>query len=86
MILAGDDEGKLRTATTDAQPRARQNVIAELGYFVGLLGRGKVTVLYEPGVELPSDFGGVAYIELDPSDAWRSKLTDALFAMGLSRP
>jgi hypothetical protein len=83
VILSGDDEGKLRTSSSEPQPRARQNVIAELGYFIGRLGRSKVKALYEPGVELPSDFGGVTYIELDDGDAWRRKLADELHAMGL---
>jgi predicted nucleotide-binding protein len=86
VILAGDDEGKLRTSHSHPQPRARQNVVAELGYFIGKLGRSRVKALYETGVELPSDFTGVTYIELDTNDAWRGKLTSELHAMGLSKP
>lgn len=85
VILAGDDEGKLRGTPFEPQPRARQNVIAELGYFIGRLGRSKVKALYEPGVELPSDFGGITYIELDAQESWRPKLTSELHAMGLAR-
>ena len=83
VILSGDDEGRLRGSDTGLHPRARQNVIAELGYFIALLGRGNVKALYEPGVEVPSDFGGVTYIELDEHDAWRDKLIRELRAMGL---
>lgn len=65
VIMSGDDEGRLRASEGEPRPRARQNVIFELGYFIGLLGREKVAVLYESNVEIPSDFGGVVYIQLD---------------------
>jgi predicted nucleotide-binding protein len=35
--------------------RARQNVLLELGFFLGKLGRPNVRTLYEEGVEIPSD-------------------------------
>ena len=41
-------------------PRARQNVILELGYFIGRLGRDKVCALKKGDVEIPSDFMGVS--------------------------
>ena len=37
------------------QPRARQNVILELGYFIGILGRSRVAALVAGEVERPSD-------------------------------
>jgi predicted nucleotide-binding protein len=43
-------------------PRARQNVILEFGYFMGLLGREKVCCLYKADVELPSDMHGIVYL------------------------
>jgi len=82
VVLVGDDEGRLK-GEPETNPRARQNVIAELGFFIGRLGRDKVKVVYEPGVELPSDFGGITYIELDEGDAWRGKLKVELIAMGV---
>jgi predicted nucleotide-binding protein len=47
--------------------RARQNVILELGYFVGKIGRGKVCCLYKGDVELPSDIHGVLFKKFDKS-------------------
>lgn len=47
--------------------RARQNVVFELGYFLGLLRRqsGRVFLLYKGDLEIPSDLGGVVYICID---------------------
>lgn len=41
--------------------RARQNVIFELGFFIGKLGRANVCTLYVEGVELPNDISGLVY-------------------------
>jgi len=54
-----------------------------LGYFIGKLGRRLVAVLYEDGVELPSDYLGVAYIPLDAPGAWRLNLARELRAAAL---
>jgi hypothetical protein len=37
-------------ASSSLQPRARQNVVFELGFFFGSLGRGRVCAVYEMGV------------------------------------
>lgn len=49
------------------KPRARQNVILEFGYFMGLLGRDRVCCLYKGNVELPSDMHGIVYIPFKES-------------------
>ena len=54
--------------------RARQNVVFELGYFMGKLGREKVCLLLKDQVELPSDIGGIVYIYMDPNDGWKDRL------------
>jgi predicted nucleotide-binding protein len=64
------------------QPRARQNVILELGYFLGKLGRGRVCVIYVDGVEIPSDYHGVVFVPLDEAGAWRLRLARELKAAG----
>jgi predicted nucleotide-binding protein len=82
VILTGDDRGRAMSDPTE-QPRARQNVILELGYFLGRLQRHRVVALYEEGVELPSDYKGVEYIRFSPSDAeWKTKLAKELEAAG----
>jgi predicted nucleotide-binding protein len=60
--------------------RARQNVILELGYFMGQLGRERVAAIYRPGTELPTDIHGLGYIPLDETGAWRFKLAAELAA------
>jgi len=82
VLLTPDDEGR-QVGTSEWQPRARQNVILELGFFVGLLGRERVCALRSPGVEVPSDLAGVVYIELDPKGAWTLALGRELKAARL---
>jgi predicted nucleotide-binding protein len=58
--------------------RAHQNVILELGYFIGKLGRERVCVLKSDDVEIPSDVHGVGYTDLDAAGAWQLKLAKEL--------
>jgi predicted nucleotide-binding protein len=83
VLLTGDDQGS-EMASTQVRPRARQNVVLELGYFLARLGRSHVAVLYEPQVELPSDVTGILYTALDPGGAWRMELAREMRAAGVS--
>lgn len=79
--MTGDDRGGLTNVQYNEQKmRARQNVIFELGFFVGALRRDRVCALYEDGVELPSDYDGIAYIRYDDEGAWRLSLARELQA------
>jgi predicted nucleotide-binding protein len=80
VILTPDDFGC--KAGEPQQPRARQNVLLELGYFIGRLGRAKVCALKRGQIELPSDFIGVVYQEYDDGGAWRIALSKELQAAG----
>ena len=42
------------------------------------IGRDRVCALYEPGVEIPSDFSGVLWVELDPKRRWHVELAKEL--------
>ena len=53
------------------EPRARQNVILELGFFLGSLGRKHFCPLVKGDVETPSDYDGVVYTKLDDAAAGR---------------
>lgn len=80
VLLTPDDEGHAKGE--DPKPRARQNVIAELGYFVGRLGRARVAVFKKGDVEVPSDFAGVIYTPLDGGGAWKQNLGQELQEAG----
>ncbi|WP_053004224.1 TIR domain-containing protein [Flavobacterium sp. ABG] len=82
VLLTDDDLGKNKKED-NLNNRARQNVILELGYFIGKLTRNKVCPLYAPGVELPSDLLGLLYLELDAEESWKFKLAKELKASGL---
>lgn len=59
-ILTHDDIGySISSGESESLPRARQNVILELGIALGCLEREKIMVVAKSGVELPSDLGGV---------------------------
>lgn len=84
VLLTGDDRGGIADEPYDKQrPRARQNVIFELGYFIGKLGRNRVCALYRDGVEIPSDYAGVLFVSLDDGGAWKLKLSKEMKAVGL---
>ena len=84
VLVIGDDVGGVMGPNPTAlRPRARQNVIFELGYFVGSLGRDRVCALYEPEVEMPSDFGGVGYVKFDREGNWKVLLAKELNAASI---
>jgi predicted nucleotide-binding protein len=84
VLLTGDDRGGPLKTPYDAQRlRARQNVILELGFFLGKLGRKRVCALYQQDVEIPSDYDGVLFVPIDSSGAWRLALARELKAAGL---
>ena len=70
-------------ASENTRLRARQNVLYELGYFAGKLGRGKVLVLRKGDIEIPSDLAGVLYTELDEHGGWKRKLLSELTYAGV---
>lgn len=84
VLLTGDDRGGLAdTKPSSYLPRARQNVILELGFFLGRLRRSHVCALYEHGVEIPSDYSGVLFVPIDESGGWRLLLAREMKAAGL---
>jgi predicted nucleotide-binding protein len=54
-----------------------------LGFFVGRLGRDKVCALYSQGVEIPSDYRGVGYIEMDQVGGWKIPLAREMKNVGI---
>lgn len=83
VLLSPDDTGYTNTDGSDAaQARARQNVVLELGFFIGRLRRENVVALHKGNVEIPSDFSGVLYTPYDSGGAWQYKLAKELRASG----
>ena len=90
ILLTADDVGGKQVKTNrKLMPRARQNVLLELGYFLGRLGREKVFVLYENGVEMPSDYQGVIFEPIDKNSNWKlslaKELKEAQFEIDLNK-
>jgi predicted nucleotide-binding protein len=79
VLLTPDDEGRVKGAD-DWNPRARQNVVLEHGYFIGRLGRSRVVALFRGNVELPSDLSGLIYKPVDDGGAWKFELAKELRA------
>ena len=80
VLLTPDDIGGPQGGSM--QPRARQNVVLELGFFIGKLGRGRVCALRTGDLELPTDILGVVWTSLDNAGAWRVSLAKELEAAG----
>ena len=84
VIYTPCDIGKQRDASgAEYKPRVRQNVMFEHGYLCAELGRDKVAVLYNEGVEIPSDLGGLRFIKFDAFGEWMIELTQRLESSGV---
>lgn len=87
VLLTPDDHGA--AIGEDLQLRARQNVLLELGYFIGSIGRHRVIALKKGEIEIPSDFVGVLWEPLDARGAWKMRvaheLSDAGYNIDFSR-
>lgn len=77
IILTADD--KIEGEDTF---RARQNVIFEMGYFMGALGRSNVMCMLQENVEKPGDIDGVVYTIIDKAGVWKYSLVKELKACG----
>lgn len=84
VLLTPDDLGALKDRIDNTpNPRARQNVVFELGYFIGKLGRKRVCPIYKGEIESPSDIDGIVYVHMDEGGAWRQDLTQEMESAGL---
>ena len=85
VLLTPDDVGQTvadRDAGTTPNFRARQNVVLELGYFIGKIGRDNIVVVNKD-VERPSDLAGLSYVEY-PGSNWKDDLRVELHAAALT--
>ena len=83
VLITPDDVGALAEEKRNLKPRARQNVILELGFFLGKLGRHRVCALYKQDVEIPSDYKGVLFIPMDAGNGWQLSLAKEIKAAGI---
>ncbi len=66
VLLTPDDFGYPKDKKAeDRQPRARQNVILELGMVLASLGRERMVILKKGALEIPSDVSGIIYLEFN---------------------
>ena len=77
VLLTPDDIGSVKTTPDNLRPRARQNVVLELGMVLSRLGRHRVAILVKgDDLEKPSDIDGLIYIPFE------SKVSEAANALG----
>lgn len=81
VLMTPDDEGR-RRGDEGLRGRARQNVVLELGLFLGMLGRNRVVALYDESVEMPSDYSGVAWIPV-AGERWMLALAKEMKSAGI---
>ena len=81
VLLTADDKGRKNKARK-MQSRARQNVVFEMGYFMGALGRRNVMCILQENVEKPGDIDGVVYTIIDKAGGWKYSLIKELKACG----
>ncbi len=85
ILLTPDDVGSTVTHTKKKGYRARQNVILELGYFLGMLNRERrnVILLQKGKIEPPSDILGLIYIDITDgiNDSAKESIRRELTAM-----
>ena len=77
VLMTPDDEGGPKI-TADQRDRPRQNVVFELGFFIGRLGPSKVAALLKGNIEKPSDFDGIGYISFNSTGQWKTYLAREL--------
>jgi len=63
VLLTPDDIGYAKAdGPENGEPRARQNVVLEMGMLIAAVGRPNVAILKKGHIEIPSDTQGIIYI------------------------
>jgi len=87
VLLSPDDFGYAKNAeSTTRKLRPRQEVVFELGFLLGKLGRGNVLVFFKEclNFEVPTDFEGMKTVAFDQLDSWKLALIRELGNSGYS--
>lgn len=77
-LFTADDKGKGKNQSK-YKDRARQNVVFETGYFMGKIGRERLIIIADRGIEIPSDLQGVLWTD---STNWKFDLAKQLKTIG----
>lgn len=83
VLLTADDFGRAKNEAKD-RPRGRQNVVFEMGFFFGSLGRGNVAVIHDEDVEEPGDVRGMLYVPRDAAGAWKMRIAREIDHAGIA--
>jgi predicted nucleotide-binding protein len=66
VLMTPDDYGYSKAkGESERQPRARQNVVLEMGMVFASLGRNRMVILKKGALEIPSDIEGVLRLEFN---------------------
>lgn len=66
VLMTPDDFGYAKAGGVDhTQPRARQNVVLEMGMLFAALGRDRMAVLKKGALEIPSDINGLLRLDFN---------------------
>ncbi|MGE6570770.1 TIR domain-containing protein [Shewanella vesiculosa] len=87
VLYTPDDLGQVKSKASNGEldNRARQNVIFEHGYLMGLIGRENVVAIVKGDIELPNDISGVVYIDdADWEKTLLIELRDAGYALNIA--
>lgn len=84
VLMTPDDMGYSKAdGPSNAQARARQNVVLEMGMLISAVGRPNVAILKKGHIEVPSDAQGILYIPFNEHvKETVPKLADRLRAAG----
>ncbi len=85
VLLTPDDIGYSKKEGEETKrPRARQNVILELGMLIGALTRERTIIIKKTEVEAPSDIDGLIYIPFDEKiEEIKDRLRSRLESLGI---
>jgi Predicted nucleotide-binding protein containing TIR-like domain len=81
VLLPAEEDEKAAPANGSHRPRGRNALVAELYYFAGKLGRGRVCALTMGEGGAPQ-VSGVSYAVYDPYEGWQKWLLKALEEAG----
>ena len=63
VLMTPDDMGYMQgNDPANAEPRAKQNGVMEMGMLIAAFGRSRVAILKKGHVEVPSDASGIIYL------------------------